>query len=84
MSRAAPGRRFGLPAGPLPGTCGEVINSGRPVAVYDVAMRKSLKRKLRSCALCKPHKMGGAQRWKNRDLQSLREAEKIARRATYR
>jgi len=47
-------------------------------------MRKALKRKLRSCALCKPHKMGGAQRWKNRDLQALREAEKTARRATYR
>jgi len=47
-------------------------------------MRKSLKRKLRSCALCKPHKMGGAPRWKNRDLQALREAEKLARRATYR
>ena len=47
-------------------------------------MRKSLKRKLRSCALCKPHKMAGAQRWKDRDLQALREAERTARRATYR
>jgi hypothetical protein len=38
-------------------------------------MRKRLKKKLRSCALCKPHKMGWDNRWKPRDESLLREAE---------
>lgn len=33
--------------------------------------RKRLKRKRRSCALCKPHKTGGAARWTNHDLAAL-------------
>lgn len=39
-------------------------------------MRKSIKRKLRSCGLCKPHKTGGANRWKIKEFSALREAEK--------
>ena len=40
-------------------------------------MRKRLKRKKRSCALCKPHKMGGANRWKAREFGEIKEFEKI-------
>lgn len=39
-------------------------------------MRKHLKRKNRSCALCKPHKMGWSSRWKPKELQKLKEFEK--------
>jgi len=39
-------------------------------------MRKRLKRKRRSCSLCKPFKMGITQRWKNKDLSLLKEFEK--------
>jgi hypothetical protein len=39
------------------------------------AMRKRLKKKLRSCALCKPHKMGWDNRRKPREESLLREAE---------
>lgn len=39
-------------------------------------MRKRLKKKLRSCALCKPHKMGWDNRWKPKDAALLEEAEK--------
>lgn len=34
-------------------------------------MRKMLKKKARSCALCKPHKTMGACRWKLRDKDRL-------------
>jgi hypothetical protein len=47
-------------------------------------MRKRLKQKLRSCAMCKPHKMGHALRWKPRELVRLQEAERTLRLATYR
>ena len=39
-------------------------------------MRKRLKVKRRSCAMCKPHKMGGAKRWKPKDLEELKRFEK--------
>ena len=39
-------------------------------------MRKSLKRKLRSCAMCKPHKMSGANRWDRRAFVALRRDER--------
>lgn len=42
-------------------------------------MRKRLKKKKHSCALCKPHKMGGCNRWKAKDLASLREFENVKR-----
>jgi hypothetical protein len=42
-------------------------------------MRKQFKNKLRSCKLCKPHKMGWAIRWKEKDAARLREAERAAR-----
>lgn len=39
-------------------------------------MRKRFKQKLRSCKLCKPHKMGWEKRWKTKDMFVLREAER--------
>lgn len=39
-------------------------------------MRKALKLKRRSCAMCKPHKMRGQNRWKSRERMLLREFEK--------
>jgi hypothetical protein len=38
-------------------------------------MRKRLKRKRHSCALCKPYKMGGENRWKPKELAVLKRAE---------
>jgi hypothetical protein len=38
-------------------------------------LRKRLKKKLRSCPSCKPHKTHGAPRWKNKDLYELKLAE---------
>jgi hypothetical protein len=38
-------------------------------------MRKRLKKKKRSCAMCKPHKMGGDNRWKPRDNEALKRFE---------
>lgn len=44
-------------------------------------MRKRLKRKKRSCPMCKPHKMCGAHRWKPQEMQELKlwERERKAR-----
>jgi len=39
-------------------------------------MRKRLKRKKRSCPLCKPNKMHGANRWKTKEFDKLQRAEK--------
>jgi len=39
-------------------------------------MRKAYKDKLRSCALCKPHKRKAAQRWKPSDADFIRRSEK--------
>jgi hypothetical protein len=44
-------------------------------------MRKRLKRKRRSCALCKPYKMGGENRWKPKELAGLKRAESEIRQA---
>ena len=44
-------------------------------------MRKRLKKKKRSCALCKPHKMGKAMRWKAADFNRLSNDEKEIRKA---
>ncbi len=38
-------------------------------------MRKRMKKKLRSCAMCKAHKMGWDQRWKKKDLVALERFE---------
>lgn len=43
-------------------------------------MRKQLKKKC-SCAMCKPHKMHGANRWKVTDHDDLVRAEKETREA---
>ena len=39
-------------------------------------MRKRYKKKLHSCAICKPHKMHGAKRWKIKEEVLLKEFEK--------
>jgi hypothetical protein len=39
-------------------------------------MRKRLKKKARSCAMCKPHKMKWANRWKPQEEAELRRSEK--------
>ena len=39
-------------------------------------MRKQLKKKKRSCSLCKPHKMKIENRWKAKEKQDLKEFEK--------
>ena len=39
-------------------------------------MRKAYKNKRRSCALCKPYKHHAAKRWKPRDMDIIRRAEK--------
>lgn len=39
-------------------------------------MRKRLKRKLRSCNMCKPHKTGRSNRWKPKEEARLREFER--------
>lgn len=43
------------------------------------AMRKQFKNKARSCALCKPHKRGWDHRWKPRERQAIREADRAMR-----
>jgi len=35
-------------------------------------MRKAYKRKRRSCALCKPHKVGWSKRWKPKEAERRR------------
>ncbi len=42
-------------------------------------MRKKYKKKRHSCSLCKPHKTGGAIRWKEKEHALLRELEKESR-----
>jgi len=42
-------------------------------------VRKRFKRKLRSCPMCKPHKTNGSVRWKPKDLEALKIAEKEIR-----
>ena len=39
-------------------------------------MRKRYKNKKRTCVLCKPHKRGMSNRWKNKDEQELKMWEK--------
>jgi len=38
-------------------------------------MRKRMKMKKHSCALCKAHKMGGACRWSMKELDRLKRSE---------
>jgi len=40
-------------------------------------MRKRFKKKKRSCALCKPWKMEGQNRWKYKEQQDIKDFEKI-------
>lgn len=42
-------------------------------------MRKRIKKKKRSCPLCKPHKTGGANRWKAKELDRLERDERDMR-----
>lgn len=39
-------------------------------------MRKRLKRKRRSCPVCKPYKTGGDIRWNPKELDALKRFEK--------
>jgi len=39
-------------------------------------MRKRLKKKKRSCPLCKPHKMRGENRWSPKERDRLERAER--------
>lgn len=39
-------------------------------------MRKRIKKKKRSCKLCKPWKMAWSNRWKDKELARLKEYEK--------
>ena len=39
-------------------------------------MRKRIKKKKRSCPLCKPHKTGGANRWNVKEHDRLERAER--------
>lgn len=39
-------------------------------------MRKRLKKKARSCPMCKPHKMHKANRWTPKDEDALKRFEK--------
>lgn len=39
-------------------------------------MRKRYMKKLRSCPMCKAHKMHGAKRWKNKEEAKLKEFER--------
>jgi hypothetical protein len=44
-------------------------------------MRKRLKSKKKCCGLCKPHKRGMSNRWKDKELARLLQAEKEIREA---
>ncbi|MBK7972750.1 MAG: hypothetical protein IPK07_05515 [Deltaproteobacteria bacterium] len=44
-------------------------------------MRKRLKRKRRSCGLCKPNKVGGASRWPAKEADALARDEREIREA---
>ena len=46
-------------------------------------MRKRFKKKKRSCAMCKPHKMGWDNRWKHKDRQRIEHDEEEILRAEY-
>ena len=39
-------------------------------------MRKTYKRKRRSCALCKPHKVGKGKRWKAKEAAQLKAMDR--------
>jgi hypothetical protein len=45
-------------------------------------MRKQLKVKKRSCAMCKPYKVGWENRWKPKALAELKRAEAEIRQAS--
>jgi hypothetical protein len=45
------------------------------MACYTRLVRKRLKRKRRACGLSKPHKRGISNRWKSKELASLKQAE---------
>jgi len=42
-------------------------------------MRKQTKKKKKSCALCKPWKMNGQNRWKHKEKEELKQIEKLKR-----
>jgi hypothetical protein len=58
------------------------LDPAKPVGYKGLGnrMRKRLKKKRRSCALCKPHKMGKAVRWKAAEFDRLATDEKEIKR----
>jgi len=42
-------------------------------------MRKRLKKKRRSCSVCKPHKVGRTNRWKTREFEQMERDEEEMR-----
>jgi len=46
-------------------------------------MRKQYKKKKKSCAMCKPHKMKKSNRWKIKDLFKLKLFEKKIKSGNY-
>lgn len=44
-------------------------------------MRKRYKNKKRCCILCKSYKRGYSHRWKNKEMQKLKQAEKEIQKA---
>lgn len=45
-------------------------------------MRKQYKKKKRSCPICKPHKTGATNRWKNKERAKMKSAEREMKQAT--
>jgi len=43
-------------------------------------MRKRYKKKLRSCPMCKPHKMGWEHRFKKKDLDIMERSDRLIKR----
>jgi len=47
-------------------------------------MRKMYKQKKRSCAMCKPHKRGGAYRWTNKEKEAIKRFSKAVAKRDFR
>jgi len=65
----------------MPGAYSSKAADGCPCSVICTLvqkdeMRKRLKDKARSCALCKPHKKKWANRWKPKELDLIARSEK--------
>jgi len=61
--------------GRFSGYAHNLVNSVRLRNPQPFNMRKRLKDKKRSCAMCKPHKKKWANRWKIKDLDTIHRSE---------